>query len=66
MAGTKINYTAVARFLASYPDEMTLLRFRELSIRSLLFYQAELVRLARQLQQLKDYDARMHPEPEKR
>lgn len=69
MAGTKINYTAVAQFLASYPDEMTLLRFRELSIRNLPFYQAELVRLARQvaqLQQLKDYGARMHPEPEKR
>ena len=49
MAGTKINYTAFAQFLASYPDELTLLRFRELSIRNLLFYQAELVHLARQL-----------------
>lgn len=66
MAGTKINYTAFAQFLASYPDELTLLRFRELSIRNLLFYQAELVHLARQLQQLEDYDAEMHPEPENR
>ena len=66
MASTKINYTAFAHFLASYPDELTLLRFRELSIRNLLFYQAELVHLARQLQQLEDYDAEMHPEPEKR
>ncbi len=66
MARTIINYTALAQFLASYPDELTLLRFRELSIRNLLFYQAELVHLARQLQQLEDYDAEMHPEPEKR
>ena len=66
MAGTEINYTAFAHFLASYPDELTLLRFRELSIRNLLFYQAELVHLARQLQQLEKYDAEMHPEPENR
>ena len=66
MAGTKSNYTAFAHFLASYPDELTLLRFRELSIRNLLFYQAELVHLARQLQQLEKYDAEMHPEPENR
>ena len=66
MAGQNINYTAFAQFLSSYPDELTLLRFRELSIRNLLFYQAELVHLTRQLQQLEDHDAEMHPEPEKR
>ncbi|KAF2102617.1 hypothetical protein NA57DRAFT_71605 [Rhizodiscina lignyota] len=66
MTASKVNYAAFAEFLSTPPDELALLRFRELNIRNLLFYQAELVHLGRQLRDIEDLDARLHPEPEKR
>ena len=66
MAHTKVNYAAFADLLSTYSSEIALLRFRELSVRNLLFYQAEFVHLQRQLQQIEDYDASLNPAPEKR
>ena len=66
MADAKVNYAAFAKFLSHYPEEVTLLRFRELNIRNLLFYQAELVHLGRQLQQIEEKDAVINPDTRKR
>ncbi|KAK5715185.1 hypothetical protein LTR17_016934 [Elasticomyces elasticus] len=62
MAAKRANYAAFAEFLSSYPDELALRRFRELSIRNLLAYQAELLHLERELQDLEDLDASHHPQ----
>src|ERR1700722_7976199 len=58
MATGKINYTAFASFLSSYPDTLAVKRFRELQIRNLLFYQAELAHLAVELEEIEKTDAR--------
>lgn len=52
-----MNYTRFSRFLAGVPDAVSFVRFRELHIKSLLLYQAELIDLQRQLQNIVDLDA---------
>ena len=56
MATQDINYTAFAKFLGSYPDILAVKRFRELQIRNLLFYQAELAHLEQELQEIEVQD----------
>jgi hypothetical protein len=56
MATTKINYTAFADFLNNYQDVFAVKRFRELQIRNLLFYQAELAHLREELEEIEKKD----------
>ncbi len=57
----KANYAAFANFLGHHPDQLVLRRFCELNIRNLLFYQAELVHLSRELHYLELKDISLHP-----
>jgi hypothetical protein len=66
MAAGKINYTAFASFLSSFPDTLAVKRFRELQIRNLLFYQAELAHLGVELEEIEQRDARDTAEASKR
>lgn len=61
MSAEKINYTAFASFLSSFPDTFAVKRFRELQIRNLLFYQAELAHLQVELEEIEQIDARNRP-----
>lgn len=61
---SKTNYSALAAFLSQYPDQFTVLRLRELNTRNLLFYQAELLYLKRQLEDIERDDAQNHQNPE--
>ncbi|KEY71819.1 hypothetical protein S7711_11347 [Stachybotrys chartarum IBT 7711] len=63
MCPDKSNYAALAGFFSSWPDVLTIRRFRELQIRNLLFYQAELAHLEAELHELEDEDARQNPNP---
>lgn len=56
MTNSGSNYTALTRFLGSHPEILALQRFRELQIRNLLFYQAELAHLQQELAELEDAD----------
>jgi hypothetical protein len=56
MATAKINYTAFADFLNNYQDAFAVKRFRELQIRNLLFYQAELAHLREELEEIEQKD----------
>jgi uncharacterized protein DUF6594 len=56
MATTKINYTAFTDFLNNYQDAFTVKRFRELQIKNLLFYQAELAHLREELEEIEQKD----------
>ncbi|KAI1106057.1 hypothetical protein F4804DRAFT_302085 [Jackrogersella minutella] len=58
MAAEKVNYANFVSFLASYPDTLAVKRFRELQIRNLLFYQAELAHLAIELEEIEQRDAK--------
>lgn len=51
------GYTALASFLSSFPDALALKRFRELQIKNLLYYQAELAHLEMELGELEQEDA---------
>jgi len=62
MQSEKVNYSALAGFLSSLPEEIAIRRFRELHVQSLLFYQAELVQLQRELRELEDIDSKLHTE----
>jgi hypothetical protein len=62
MQSEKVNYSALAGFLSSLPEEIAIRRFRELHVQSLLFYQAELVQLQRELRELEDIDSKLHIE----
>lgn len=66
MARESYNYTALAQFLCEHPDLLSLRRFRELQIRNLLFYQAELTHLQLELQEIEDRDAKDYPNPSDR
>jgi len=66
MTASTVNYTKFCEFLALAPTELSLLRFQELNIRNLLFYQAELIDLERQLRQIEEIDASLYPDLEKR
>jgi hypothetical protein len=57
MTSHEANYTAFASFLGSFPDILAVKRFRELQIRNLLFYQAELAHLALELEEIEKTDA---------
>jgi hypothetical protein len=57
MAPYNSNYHALANVLSSYADILVLKRFRELQIRNLLFYQAELAHLEQELQEIELKDA---------
>lgn len=57
MTSNKSNYAAFASFLNSYPDLLAIKRFRELQIRNLLFYQAELAHLEAELHNIEAQDA---------
>ena len=57
MQQEKVNYTAFSAFLSSFPDEVALRRFKDLSLRNLLFYQAKLAHLERDLQLVESLDA---------
>jgi len=57
----KANYTSLASFLSSAPDIVALKRFRELQVKNLLFYQAELSHLAAELTEIEELDASSHP-----
>lgn len=63
MDNKKVNYPALTDLLSRHPDAFTLLRLRELNIRNLLFYQAELLYLNRQLKDIEDFDAQQNPLP---
>lgn len=63
MCSNKCNYTALASFLSAFPDVLAIKRFRELQIRNLLFYQAELAHLEAELQKIEDQDAQQKPDP---
>lgn len=60
----KVNYPAFVDLLSQHPDQFTPLRLRELNIRNILFYQAELLYLKRQLDDIEEDDAREHPKLE--
>jgi hypothetical protein len=66
MAVGKINYAAFASFLSSFPDTFAVKRFRELQIRNLLFYQAELAHLQVELEEIEQKDASNTAEPSNR
>lgn len=66
MQNSKINYTAFATFLSEYPSAVSLKRYRALQLRNLLFYQAELARLERLLDEIEVVDAEGVAEREKR
>lgn len=66
MANTDSNYTALSKFLHQHHSDFSLYRFRELNIRSLLFYQAELAHLQRDLEQIEKLDAAKHTDLDKR
>lgn len=57
MALENSNYKALANILSSYPDIVAVKRFRELQIRNLLFYQAELAHLELELSDIEQKDA---------
>ncbi|KAK4553817.1 hypothetical protein LTR86_008992 [Recurvomyces mirabilis] len=57
MAPEKSNYKALANILSTYPDILAIKRFRELQIRNLLFYQAELAHLELELTDIEQRDA---------
>ncbi|KAF4946800.1 hypothetical protein FSARC_14110 [Fusarium sarcochroum] len=63
MATSKFNYTALADFLSSYPEVLAIKRFRELQIRNLLFYQAELAHLEAGLRDIESQDAQQKQDP---
>ncbi|KFA70852.1 hypothetical protein S40288_11613 [Stachybotrys chartarum IBT 40288] len=63
MCPDKSNYAALAGLFSSWPDVLTIRRFRELQIRNLLFYQAELAHLEAELHELEDEDARQNSNP---
>lgn len=68
MAGPPLaaGYTDLVGFLASHHDILTLKRFRELQIRNLLFYQAELANLQQELEIIEVSDARYCAKPKER
>ncbi|KEZ45165.1 hypothetical protein SAPIO_CDS2614 [Scedosporium apiospermum] len=66
MDSKKSNYTALASFLGSYPEVLAIRRFRELQIRNLLFYQAELAHLEAELQEIENQDAQRKYDPSDR
>lgn len=66
MATEDSNYTAFSKFFSQHHSDLSLLRFRELSIRNLLFYQAELAYLQRDLKEIERHDAAKHADPEER
>jgi hypothetical protein len=57
------NYAALAGFLSSFPHVLAIKRFRELQIRNLLSYQAELAHLEAELQKLEAEDSAMRSDP---
>jgi hypothetical protein len=57
MTAHTVNYTAFASFLSNVPDIVALKRFRELQIKNLLFYQAELAHLEVELAEIEQRDA---------
>jgi hypothetical protein len=56
MAARKRNYSAFAKFATDYQDALTLKRFRELQIKNLLYYQAELAHLKQELDEIEQKD----------
>ena len=60
------NFTALAQLFSNYPDQLALHRFRAQHVQNLLYHQAELVQLQRDIQELEEKDAKLHPEPEDR
>lgn len=58
MAEPKQDYAALAEFLSTWPDAFTLKRFRELQVKNLLFYQAELAHLHSELHEAEVRDAK--------
>jgi len=66
VSSNKSNYTALAGFLGSYPEVLAIRRFRELQIRNLLFYQAELAHLEAELQEIENHDMQRKYNPSDR
>ncbi|KAI0897892.1 hypothetical protein F4806DRAFT_507663 [Annulohypoxylon nitens] len=58
MGSTKANYTRLTDFFNTFPDTLAVKRFRDLQIRNLLFYQAELAHLREELEEIEQRDAK--------
>lgn len=52
--------------MSAHPDLLAIKRFRELQIRNLLFYQAELAHLEAELRGIEDNDAQQNRDPSDR
>ncbi|KAI2473820.1 hypothetical protein F4781DRAFT_379008 [Annulohypoxylon bovei var. microspora] len=59
MGTEKVNYTGFTDFLSAFPDTLAVKRFRDLQIRNLLFYQAELAHLQAELGEIEQRDAKL-------
>lgn len=66
MADLNVNYTPFTKFLEHHPSDFTLFRFRQLNIKNLLFYQAELAYLQRDLEDIEETDASVHAAADER
>ncbi|KAI0885179.1 uncharacterized protein GGS22DRAFT_139994 [Annulohypoxylon maeteangense] len=58
MGTEKVNYTGFTDFLSEFPDTLAVKRFRDLQIRNLLFYQAELAHLRVELEEIEQRDVK--------
>ncbi|KAI1462259.1 hypothetical protein F4805DRAFT_452792 [Annulohypoxylon moriforme] len=56
MGAVKVNYAKLSDFLNEFPDTLAVKRFRDLQIRNLLFYQAELAHLRVELEEIEQRD----------
>jgi len=55
------GYDGLAEFIARYPEHSIYRKFGRLSIKRLLYLQAELSRLEQELQLIAEYDQNDHP-----
>ena len=53
-------YSGPAALMATYPETIILRTFSELNKKNLLYYQAEVVSLERELQEIEEEDQRSH------
>ncbi|XDG02125.1 hypothetical protein ABKA04_001740 [Annulohypoxylon sp. FPYF3050] len=62
MIADKANYAALTEYLSNFPDALSTKRFRDLQIRNLLFYQAELAHLRVELEEIEQREVKSTPD----